>query len=499
VTAPAPDLAPLEARRRRAVLLAVVVAVLLAAMDQTVVGTALPRIARELGRLDLYAWVFSAYLLAVALVVPIAGRLGDLYGRRALLLAGMALFVVGSLLAGLAATMPQLIAFRALQGLGAGVLTASAYAVLGDLYPPAELGRYNGLLTGVYGLASVIGPLVGGLITDAASWRWAFLINVPLCGLAVVPLARHAPGRLGPPGAARLDHAGIVLLTLTLLPGLLALSWLGAGASARDPALLAMAALSLLSGLALARVEARAASPILPLTMLRGVIGLSAAITFLISLALYACSIYLPLQLQLVHGLAAARAGLLMTPMVLALVAGSVLGGLQVTRSGRYRPVVLAGLLALGLALALLLLGGLAAPAGISAALGVFGLGVGLTLPALGLAAQNAAAHADLGVATALGRLARSVGGIVSVAAAGALLEHRVAAVAAEHGVADAARLHAATDPALAAVQRQAIDAGLSAIVAASAAVAALALLCTLALRELPLRRTIADHSAPPA
>lgn len=472
------------------------VAVLLAAMDQTIVGTALPRISAELGRLDLYAWVFSAYLLAVAVVVPVAGQLGDLYGRRALLLAGVAIFVVGSLLAGLAATMPQLILFRAVQGLGAGVLTASAYAVLGDLYPPSELGRYNGLLSGVYGLASVIGPVVGGLITDAVSWRWAFLINVPLCGLAVFPIARHAPGRMhaaGPTNAARPDYAGIALLTLTLLPGLLALTWVGAGASLMRPEVLAMGALALLAGLALALVETRVASPILPPALLRGIVGLSAAITFFVSVTLYACSIYLPLQLQVVHGLAAARAGLLMTPMVLALVVGSVLGGLQVTRSGRYRPVVFAGLLALALALALLLLGGLESPAGISVALAVLGFGVGLTLPALGLAAQNAAEHAELGVATAIGRLARSVGGIISVAACGALLEHHIAMVGGQHGSADTAAARGTVDL----TQRLAIDAGMVAIVSASAAIVALALLCTLALRELPLRRTIAAHASP--
>ena len=495
-----PAVAPLDARGRRAVLASVVLAVLLAAMDQTIVGTALPRIAGELGRLDLYAWVFTSYLVAVAIVAPIAGQIGDRHGRRVVLLAGLAVFVAGSLLAGLAPSMPALVLARAVQGLGAGALTAGAHAVLGDLYPPSELGRYNGLLSGVYGIASVIGPLAGGLITDAASWRWAFLINVPLCALAFLPLARHAPRRGRPSAGGRLDLAGVALLASTLVPGLLALSWIGGGRSLADPPVLAMAGLGLLSAVGLCVVEARVAAPILPVRLLRGIVGLGGAIAFLAAVSLYACSIYLPLLLQVVHGLGATRAGLVMTPLVLALVLASVLGGLRVTRSGRYRPTVLAGLLAMVVSLALLLLGGLDSPAFMAAALAVFGFGVGLSLPALTLAAQNAVSHAELGVATSLPQLARSLGGIISVAALGALLERSL--VAGELGQAGGLQgLRGFAEPAVATPEalllRAAIHDGVVTIVWGAAAVAVLALLCGLALREIPLRRTIDPDDRP--
>lgn len=471
-------------------------AVLLAAMDQTVVGTALPRIADDLGRLDLYSWVFTAYLLAVAVVVPIAGQLGDRLGRRALLLAGLAVFVAGSLLAGLAGSMPALVGFRALQGLGAGALTANAYAVLGDLYPPSQLGRYNGIVSGVYGLASVVGPVVGGLITDGVGWRWTFLINVPLCALAVVPLAAYVPRRAGGRRDAATDYAGIVLLALTLVPGLLALTRLGAGRSFGEVGVLGPAALSVVALVALLAVEARAAAPILPLRLLRGLVGLSAAITFLASVALFACSIYLPLHLQLVHGLGPTSAGLLMTPMVLSLVAGSIVGGIRVTRSGRYRPITLFGLAGLGLGLGLLVAGGVEVPARTAAALALVGLGFGLALPALTVAAQNAAGHDELGVATALGKFARSVGGIVSVAACGALLEHQVG-----QSLGDGAlRLHGPQTLGAAelAQLRAGISGGITTIVQAAGVVAALALAGALALRELPLRRTIESDRGPP-
>ncbi|MBK7828665.1 MFS transporter [Nannocystis sp.] len=472
----------------RAVLPAVTLAVLLSAMDQTIVGTALPRIAGELGRLDLYPWVFTAYLVAVTVVVPIAGQLGDRHGRRSLLLAGMGVFIVGSLAAGLAPTMPALIGCRALQGLGAGALVANAYAVLADLYAPAQVGRYTGLLSGVYGLASVIGPIVGGLVTDGVGWRWAFLINVPLGLAAVVPLAIHAP-RKRPGGASpATDHAGIVLLTATLVPALLALARVGGAGF--DRWTFAAAAVSLLAGVGLVVVESRAAAPILPPHLLRDpIVGLTSLIAFLASAAFYACSIYLPLALQVVHGFAATAAGLAMTPMVLALVAGSIIGGVRVSRSGRCRPVVQAGLLAMcGGLLALAVVGvgpGLAVPA----ALTVVGLGIGLALPALTVAAQNAAQYAEIGVATALGKFARSLGGIVGIGVFGALLERQVthAGAGIDAGAA-APRIGA---------QAAAIDAGVAMILASACGLALAALVCAVLLRELPLRRTITTSTPP--
>ncbi len=504
---PTPAAPPAGPAGSRAVLLAVTLAVLLSAIDQTIVGTALPRIAAELGRLDLYPWVFTSYLVAVTVVTPIAGQLGDHLGRRSLLLVGMGVFIAGSLAAGLVSDMPSLIACRAVQGLGAGALVANAYAVLGDLYPPAQLGRYTGMLSGVYGLASVIGPIAGGLITDGVGWRWTFLVNVPLGLAALVPLWLHAPRKPRTGRSPPTDHAGIVLLTAALVPGLLALARGGL-----DGWTLAAGATSLLATLGLVLVESRAAAPILPPRLLRDpVVGLTTVIAFLASAALYACSIYLPLALQLVHGLAATAAGLTMTPMVLALVAGSIVGGVRVGRSGRYRPVVALGLLAMLVGLLALTLGGVRPGWGVAGWLALVGLGVGLSLPALTVAAQNAVDHAELGVATALGKFARSLGGIVGVGVFGAMLERQVARVGAGLAAGAAADLQGAMratiEPGARALGVRpddptgllpaAIDAGVATILLSACGLALAALVCAALLRELPLRHTITDRTPP--
>ncbi|MCB9763057.1 MAG: MFS transporter [Alphaproteobacteria bacterium] len=468
--------------RRRAVLGAAVVAMLLSAMDQTIVGTALPRVIAELGGLSLYAWVFTAYLVAVTATVLIAGRLGDLYGRRPLLLAGVVLFAAGSLVAGLSASMEVLVGARAAQGLGAGVLTANAYAVLGDLYPPAELGRYNGMMSGVYGLASVLGPVAGGVITDTLGWRWAFLVNLPFCALTFALLWRLLP-RIPRQQGVRLDLPGMALLLLALLPALVAISRVGGG---HPPALTgALVGVAAAATAALMVVERRAAAPILVPSLWRNrVVVLSAAIACLTSVALYASSIYTPLYMQAVRGMEATPAGLVMTPMVLSLVAGSVLGGLSVTRTGRYRPVVLAGLGALALGLwRLSAMQPTSALAGVIAWLGLLGFGVGLTLPTLVLAAQNAVPHRELGAVTSLGKFARSVGGIVGVAAFGALLERRVATTDAPE--------------ALSAAARAALAEGITEALLLSAGVALVALVLGAVLTEVPLRARIQADDAP--
>jgi EmrB/QacA subfamily drug resistance transporter len=404
-------------------------AVFLSAIDQNIVGTALPRIAAELEGMHLYAWVFTAYMLASTLTVPIAGKLGDLRGRRRVLLAGIAIFVAGSILAGAAPSMLALIAGRAVQGMGAGAMTSSAFALVGDLFPPAERGRFMGLFSGVYALAGLIGPLAGGAIADHLGFRAVFLLNVPL-GLgvaAVIAAVLRAPARR--PQSGPLDWLGAVTLVVGLVPLLLALPSRDGSAAAAQVRLPALA----LSAVSLAFffvIERRAEEPVVPLGLFRSrVFATAIGATFLSGAGLYASGLFVPLFLQGVLHRSATTAGLALVPMTAALVLGSIVGGQVITRLGTYRWLSVAGLCAASAGTyALSFLDPAATLGVIMLDMGVLGLGLGLTLPALSLAAQNAAPQRHLGVSTSLSQMARTLGGSIGVALFGALLAQRLGA-----------------------------------------------------------------------
>jgi EmrB/QacA subfamily drug resistance transporter len=405
----------------------------MAALDQTVVGTALPRIAADIGGLDWYAWVFTAYLVTTAAVTPVAGKLGDIYGRRLLLLVGIGEFVISSAVAGLAPSMEVLVVMRALQGVGAGILAATALAAMGDLFPPAQLGKYNGMMSGVYVLASLVGPVLGGVITDWVGWRWVFLINLPVGIVALLVVLRRFRPRArafaehGEHG--RVDLAGATLLIMTLVAALVAFSGLERiGVRSPMPTLAAaLAAVGL--GALFVRAERRAASPILPLSLLaNGELRVALGITFVSGMAIYVLAIFTPLMLQGSLGLSPSAAGLAMTPLVLGLVGGGVIGGIRVGRTGRYKRLIGGGLLA-GAIGAAVLAWHAATPtvAGTSGWLAVVGLGVGVTLPVLVSATQNAVSHAELGLVTSLSKTARNFGGIVGLGVLGAVLHESLA------------------------------------------------------------------------
>lgn len=405
-------------------MIGVFISLFLASLNQTMVSTSMPRIVASLGGMELYSWVFTAYMLASTVSVPIYGKLSDLVGRRAVLLFGLALFAVASLLAGFAGSMAQLIGIRALQGLGAGAVMPIAFAIVGDLYEPAERGRIQGLIGAGFGVASLSGPLVGGWITDNLGWHWTFLANVPLAVLALGVVAFVLPKRQRGHGAIAVDTAGAILLVLTLTPFLLWASLSGQSFGWLSPPALGLLAATALFGAALFRQEKRAPDPIIHLGLFRnGVFSVSAAITFLGGMAMFGATMFIPLYAQGVLGASATGSGGVTTPMTLAMVTASAISGNLASRLGRYRTLCLAGgaLLAAGVFV-------LSRPAlsghmlGLAAGMVVLGLGLGFTMPLLTLAVQNAVPPAQLGSVTSLVQFFRSIGGTLGVALFGALM-----------------------------------------------------------------------------
>lgn len=418
----------LSSRERWAILGAIMLGLFLSAMDQTVVGTALPRIIADLSGLELYSWVFTSYMLASTASVPIVGKMGDIYGRKRFFLAGIVIFLIGSVLCGAAQSMVQLILFRGLQGIGGGFIFANAFALIGDLYPPAERGKYAGIMSGVFGIASIIGPLIGGFITDNLDWRWVFYVNIPLGLTALAVLARVLPAHAPQARQRPLDYAGAITLVAAIVPLLLASSWAGTDYAWTDPRVLAPMAFAAAMGIAFVVIERRAVEPIVPLSLFQNrVFAVCTAVTFVSGAAMFAGTVYIPLFMQGVLDFSATNAGLVLTPMTLAMVAGSGISGQLISRTGRYKALVVVGLLiATGGLLLLSRLGAGSSQVAGMAAMAVLGFGLGLSFPALVLASQNTVPFSMMGVTTSLNTFARSVGGTIGVAIMGSLLTRRL-------------------------------------------------------------------------
>jgi EmrB/QacA subfamily drug resistance transporter len=412
----------------RVVFGALMLVLLLASLDQTIVATALPTIVGELGGTSKLSWVVTAYLLASTVVGPVYGKLGDLYGRKIVLQAAIVLFLIGSALCGQAQNMTELIAFRALQGIGGGGLIVVTIAVVGDLVPPRDRGRYQGFLGGVFAISTVIGPLLGGLIVDNISWRWIFYVNLPvgLIAFAVIAVvfasrADHVKHRIDYLGAALLAGGLSAVVLYTTLGGTdhpwgstFMLGLLAAGV-----VLLALFAL----------VERRAAEPILPLELFRNrVFSVGSATGFLVGAGLFGAVTFLPLYLQNVRGHGPTASGLLMTPMMAGVLIASIGSGQAISRIGRYKPFPIAGTALMAIGLVLLSRLEVDTPAVVSGAyMLVLGLGVGLVMQVLVLAVQNAVDYKELGVATSGSTMFRQIGGAVGTAALGAIFANRLA------------------------------------------------------------------------
>ncbi|MDQ1038933.1 EmrB/QacA subfamily drug resistance transporter [Streptomyces sp. V3I8] len=406
---------------------ALLLGMLLAALDQTIVSTALPTIVSDLGGLDHLSWVVTAYLLASTAATPLWGKLGDQYGRKKLFQIAVVIFLIGSALCGMAQDMPQLIAFRALQGLGGGGLMVLSMAIVGDLVPPRERGRYQGLFGAVFGATSVLGPLLGGLFTEHLSWRWVFYVNLPVgvVALAVIAAVLHIPVRSR---KHTIDYLGTFLIAAVATCLVLVASLGGSTWAWVSPQIIGLTVLGVVLAVAFVAVERRAAEPVLPLKLFRiRTFTLAAVISFVVGFAMFGAMTYLPTFLQVVQGVSPTMSGVHMLPMVAGLLLSSTVSGQIVSRTGRWKvfPVVGTAVTALGLLL-LHRLDVNSSTGEMSAYFLVFGLGLGLVMQVLVLIVQNAVSYEDLGVATSGATFFRSIGASFGVAVFGSVFASRL-------------------------------------------------------------------------
>jgi EmrB/QacA subfamily drug resistance transporter len=443
---------------RRLTLISVLIVFLLAAMSQTVIATAMPRIVGDLSGLHLYAWATTAYLLASTVMVPIWGKLGDLYGRKTILLSGIGLFLAGSWLCGLAGEfgdlpligggMTQLIAFRALQGAGGGALFTTAFAILADLFAPRERAKFSGLFGSVFGVSSIFGPVVGGFLTDhgttviaghlVAGWRWVFFFNVPFALAAVAMIGWKMP-TLPHRGGGRIDWPGSALVIAAFVPLLLAITWGGQDHPWGSPLILGMLAWSAAALVGFLLVERRARDPILPLELFRNRTFVTAnSAAFVYSMAFMGVSSFLPLYMQVGQGLPATTSGFTMLALMGGFVVSSTVNGQLVTRTGHFKPFMVGGgaLLVIGATL-LCFIGPDTSTADLAWRLAIFGVGLGPGQSLFSLAVQNTVPFHQIGVATSSGQFTRQIGSTMGVALFGALLTAGLASELDRHAAAD--------------------------------------------------------------
>ncbi|MGI5214586.1 MDR family MFS transporter [Plantactinospora sp. CA-290183] len=421
----------------RVVLGGLMIAMMLAMLDNMIVSTALPRIVGEFGGLNHFTWVVTAYVLGSTVSTPIWGKLGDLYGRKTVFLISIAIFLVGSALCGMSGSdmlggpsdgMMELIAFRAVQGLGAGGLMVGVMAIIGDLVPPRERGRYQGMIAGIMAIAMVAGPLAGGFITDHLSWRWAFYVNLPLGGVALLLLATrmHLPKYRT---EHRIDWVGAALLSIGITAIVLVTTWGGNEYAWASTPILGLAALAVVSLVAFALVERRVAEPILPLSLFANRnFAVISVIGFLLGFAMFGAMNFLPLFQQSVQGASATNSGLLLLPLMFGMLVVSIVVGRTITKTGRYRAFPIIGGIVMTAGMALLtLLDVETSKVESSLYMVVLGVGMGFLMQTSMLIAQNSVEQKDLGAASGAATFFRSIGGSFGISLFGAIFANRLA------------------------------------------------------------------------
>lgn len=413
----------LDSRQRWLLIFSLMVAMFVGALDQTIVATATPSIVADLGGFGLLSWLFTSYILASTVVIPLVGKLSDIYGRKPFVISGVIIFTVASAACGAAPTMVSLILFRLVQGVGGGMIFSSVFSTIGDIFPPAERGKYIGMFTGTFSLASILGPTVGGFLTDSVDWRWVFYINIPFSAIAVPALWVNLPMSRGM-RRPKVDFLGAALLSIASVLLLFALVWAGdkyAWGSAEILGLLAGASVFVAIFI---WQERRHPEPMMPLHLFRNrVFVLSNMIVFTLGAGMFGVIVYLPTFVQTALGASATASGVITTPQSLGVLVTSIIGGQIISRTGHYKVVNIVGaVVILGAMFGLSRMGVDTPEFGISVIMVVLGLGFGLVLPTMSLVVQNAVPYQYLGVATSSSQFFRQIGTVLGTAVFGALL-----------------------------------------------------------------------------
>jgi EmrB/QacA subfamily drug resistance transporter len=507
---------------------AVMLGMLLGSLDQTIVGTAMPKIVNDLNGFQRYSWVITAYLVASTAMMPIFGKISDIFGRKWLYMLGIATFLLGSMLSGLSQSMEQLILFRAIQGLGAGMMTPIAMAIIGDIFPPAERGKYQGLIGAVFGLAVIVGPQLGGFITDNIGWRWVFYVNLPVAILAFAVVFLVFPSHTALHKRHSIDWLGSVALIGSVVPLLMALSL---GSTNPDnsnsyawtsPQIVGLFALAIVFGGAFLWIQSRAAEPTIPLDLFRNrIFNVSMIIVFLTSMGMFGAVLYIPLFVQDVLMQSATNSGLVLTPMMIGVILVSIISGYLMSRTGHYKILAIVGTFGVLVGLYLLSTMTVSTDNGtLVRFMIVLGLGLGSSMALFTIVVQNAFPVDRLGVVTASLAFFRSIGGAVGVAVLGSAMNNRFASefqtglqslpVALRQSLAAAnpaqlmnagdsdlrAQMGAQAAGAVESVRAAAIAPGIAEIFLIGAGLVAIAFVASFFLKEIPLRKT--RHDVPP-
>lgn len=514
----------LSHKRKVTVMMAIIAAMFFSSINQTIVSTAMPRIIAILGGMDHYTWVVTIYMLTSTIATVLVGKLSDIYGRKPFILTGIVLFIIGAFLSGFSKDIFQLIAYRGIQGLGAGVIMSSAFTAVGDLFAPRERGKWTGVMMAVFGFSSVIGPALGGFIVDHMSWKWVFWIFLPIGIVAFIMILTMFP-KTARRESESIDYWGSIFLTLSIVPLLLGFSWAGTTYPWGSIEVISLFGAAVLFLILFVFVELRVKSPVLPMSLFRNdIVTLSNLIGFIMNAGMMGALIYLPFFVQGVKGISPTYSGYVTMPMSIAMVVISAFTGKWITKTGKYKryallgmPVMIAGMImmafmnSIGMAVASMI---------------VFGLGLGLGMPVFSLTVQNAVKPTDLGVATASSQLFRSLGGTIGISVMGTImatsLKNNIAdKMAANGGAMDMSKLDPVTaekfqflngpqalldQPKLEQVQqslpdalqpvfnqvvellRDALSSSLTTVFLSGAALLVVALVLVLFLREIPLR-----------
>lgn len=519
-------------QRKVTIMAAIITSMFFSSINQTIVGVALPRIIARLGGMDYYTWVITIYFLTTTISTILVGKLSDIYGRKNFILSGIVIFMIGAFLAGTATNIFYLIAYRGIQGAGAGIIMATAYTAIGDLFSPRERGRWSGLMSAVFGMSSVLGPGLGGYIVDHLEWHWVFWIFLPLGIVAFFMIFFLFP-KVEKQEAQTIDYPGSLLLVLTIVPMLLAFSWAGTKYSWGSSRILGLFAFAAVALTAFLFAETKAKTPVLPLSLFRErIVTVSNIIGFIMNAGMMGALMYMPFYVQGVMGISPTYAGYVTMPMSISMLAMSAYAGRRMTKTGKYKNLALAGMAIMVGGMFLMVVMHNIPVAVLSMV--IFGSGLGLGMPVFMLAVQNVVDSKDIGVATASVQLFRNLGGTIGIAVMGTVLSTSIAdkmkvLISTGKGLGNSdldaetfRQLTGLMDPQLLLDQtkmstiqnglsdqalpvfhqlvemlRQALAASLSNVFLTGTIVLAVALALTFSLKELPLRTTVRKVSEP--